>query len=298
MGTNLLAGTSTGAFLSTDNGDRWSELSSGLNAYVRCFVVAPTGTGGTNLFAGTDGSGVFLSSDNGLSWSQVNSGLTNPYVLSLAADTNVAGVANLFAGTSGGGVFLSTDNGASWTPVNSGLTKTTVWSFAIYHNDVVGTNPFAGTVGGGVFVTANNGASWTQLGFGLTSVDIRAFAVSGSTLYAGTRGNGVWRRPLAEMITSVSMPPRELPMEFSLSQNYPNPFNPRTSFEFRVSSSEFVTIRVFDLLGTEVSTLVNDIRPAGLHKLSWDASGLPSGVYFYRLQAGHSSATKKMMLLR
>jgi hypothetical protein len=96
------------------------------------------------------------------------------------------------------------------------------------------------------------------------------------------------------------------PDQFSLSQNFPNPFNPRTSFEFRISSFGLVDLRVFDVLGREVATLVNDVRSAGLYTVRWDASSLPSGVYFYRLQANDASTnsarsfveTKKLVLAK
>ncbi len=89
-----------------------------------------------------------------------------------------------------------------------------------------------------------------------------------------------------------------VPTVFSLSQNYPNPFNPTTTIEFRVSSFEFVSLKVFDALGREVSTLVNEVRPAGVYTVRWDASSLPSGVYYYRLQAGAFMESKKMVLMK
>jgi hypothetical protein len=89
-----------------------------------------------------------------------------------------------------------------------------------------------------------------------------------------------------------------VPKEFSLSQNYPNPFNPSTSFEFRVPSCGLVSLKVFDALGREVGTLVNEVKAPGVYRLTWDAGTLPSGVYFYRMTAGSFTETKKLMLLR
>ncbi|MDZ7261252.1 MAG: T9SS type A sorting domain-containing protein [candidate division KSB1 bacterium] len=91
---------------------------------------------------------------------------------------------------------------------------------------------------------------------------------------------------------------RQFPIEFSLSQNYPNPFNPSTSFEFSISSSQFVNLKVYDVLGREVVTLVNETKPAGIHQVTFNASHLPSGVYFYTLKAGTFHQTKRMVLLR
>jgi endo-1,4-beta-xylanase len=91
---------------------------------------------------------------------------------------------------------------------------------------------------------------------------------------------------------------RGVPAQFGLSQNYPNPFNPTTIFEFQVASPEFVSLKVLDVLGREVATLVNGNRQPGTYTVRWDATAYPSGVYFYRLQAGSVVETKKMVLAK
>ena len=100
------------------------------------------------------------------------------------------------------------------------------------------------------------------------------------------------------MVTSVADDEHVVPDRFELGQNYPNPFNPTTNFEFRIANRELVTLKVFDVLGREISTLVNEMRRAGVYKVHWDASLLPSGVYFYRLEAGAFVETKKMVLMK
>jgi hypothetical protein len=100
------------------------------------------------------------------------------------------------------------------------------------------------------------------------------------------------------MITSVERLSTDLPTHFSLDQNYPNPFNPSTTISFRLPSQSFVTLRVFDALGREVSILLTGELPVGTYARQWNAAGLPSGVYFYRLQAGSFTETKKLLLLR
>jgi serine protease len=89
-----------------------------------------------------------------------------------------------------------------------------------------------------------------------------------------------------------------LPLIYSLAQNYPNPFNPTTNFEFRIAKFGLVTLKVFDVLGREITTLVNEMRQAGVYTVRWDASTLPSGVYFYRLRAGDFVETKKMVFAK
>ena len=90
----------------------------------------------------------------------------------------------------------------------------------------------------------------------------------------------------------------DVPREFALYQNYPNPFNPTTNFEFRVGNCEFVTLRVFDVLGREVAALVNEVKAAGTYAVTWNATTMPSGVYLCRLQANGFVDTKKMLLIR
>ena len=104
---------------------------------------------------------------------------------------------------------------------------------------------------------------------------------------------------------------KELPAEFSLEQNYPNPFNPTTIIKFKIprgfAASPFtkggtqggsVTLKVYDILGNEVATLVNEEMPAGEYEVEWNASDLPSGIYFYHLQASSFVETKKMIFLK
>jgi hypothetical protein len=89
-----------------------------------------------------------------------------------------------------------------------------------------------------------------------------------------------------------------VPLQSALLQNYPNPFNPATNFEFRVSSLAFVSLKIIDVLGREVATLVNEVRSQGAYTIRWDASSVPSGVYFYQLRAGSFVDTKKLLLTK
>ncbi len=88
------------------------------------------------------------------------------------------------------------------------------------------------------------------------------------------------------------------PFVFSLNQNYPNPFNPSTIISYQVPSDGMVSLKVYDMLGREVSTLVNGVKAAGNYTATFNAANLPSGVYFYTLQAGNYTVTKKAILLR
>ena len=88
------------------------------------------------------------------------------------------------------------------------------------------------------------------------------------------------------------------PNSYSLAQNYPNPFNPTTTIKYTLQFSGRVTLKVYDILGKEVATLVNEEKPAGSYSVVFDAGKLASGIYFYKLQAGNFVATRKMILLK
>ena len=90
----------------------------------------------------------------------------------------------------------------------------------------------------------------------------------------------------------------EVPTEYLLSNNFPNPFNPSTKIKYSIPQSSQVTIKVFDILGNEIETLVSEEKPTGAYELNWNAEQLPSGIYFYQLRAGSFIETKKMILLK
>jgi hypothetical protein len=101
------------------------------------------------------------------------------------------------------------------------------------------------------------------------------------------------------MVTSVhGVAGGGLPNSFELKQNYPNPFNPSTRISFGLQVSGFTSLKVYDLMGREVRTLVNESLQPGSYEKTFDVNGLASGVYYYRLQAGSYIATKKLLLLR
>ena len=86
--------------------------------------------------------------------------------------------------------------------------------------------------------------------------------------------------------------------EFILYQNYPNPFNPATNLEFGISNLGFVTLKVYDVLGKEIKTLVNEVKPAGKYNIEFDGSNLPGGIYFYKIEAGNYTQVRKMILIK
>ena len=91
---------------------------------------------------------------------------------------------------------------------------------------------------------------------------------------------------------------KSTPEAFELYQNYPNPFNPSTSISYKIPSTGYVTLKVYDAIGNEVAKIVDEIKSAGKHTVTFNASNLSSGIYYYKLQSGNYTETKKMLLIR
>ncbi len=153
-----------------------------------------------------------------------------------------------------------------------------------------GTAPFTGSFRPGKALSQFNGQNIN--GSWILKIYDRASGNTG-TLKAWSLNFLISTIPLG--ITSISS---EIPKHFSLSQNYPNPFNPTTNIKFQIPNAEFVKLTVFDLLGREIETLVNEKLNAGTYNADWNASEYSSGVYFYRIQAGDYKDIKKMILVK
>jgi hypothetical protein len=293
-GTNLLAGTYSELYISTDDGNNWGPA--GLLTLTLDYTVTPNGAGGHNIFAGGFG-GVWRSTNGGTAWTGASGGIEGTIVQGMAATANGT---NLFAGGDPFGVVRSTDDGATWTPVNDGLTDLRI--FTLLSPD--GTNLFAAGAGG-VFLSRDHGNSWTSVGDGLaTGVFSLAVSTDGSTLLAGTTGFGVWKRPLAEMLQGpVSVGENEVSSQVALYANRPNPFASATTIQYSLPQAMSVRLAIYDVTGRSVRKLVDGIQDAGDRRAIWDGRDergtlVSSGMYLVRLEAGGTSLMRKMSLLK
>jgi photosystem II stability/assembly factor-like uncharacterized protein len=269
--------------LSTDNGQSWISVNSNLTN-TNVWALASLGA---NIFAGTEGAGVFRSSNNGTSWIQVGSGLSNDTVWALAASGT-----NIFAGTQDG-LCLSTNNGTSWAKIN--IQMRSGWKFkSVIALAARGDSLFAATDTGDYF-SIDNGVSWTLMP-GLSKNQIQCLASTTNFLFAGT-SLGVWKIPMS-VVTAVEPLQRDPRTTYNLEQNYPNPFNPSTTICFELQKEVNVCLRVFNTLGQLVATLVDEPMRAGTYNVRWDASKIPSGTYFYRLQTTGFVETRKMIVVK
>ena len=283
---SVLAGCrNNGIFLSTNRGENWAPSDSGIPGGVTIYCFALIGE--SKIAAGTSSPGIYISTDRGVHWQQSDSGLTTKDVRSIVASSPN----KLFAGTSGGGIFRSTDGGTSWHPANIG-----------YESDgnaiVVGPNGYLFAGGNNsVYVSTDNGDAWTQMTAGMGYPRVYSLDISpNGTLIAGTYGNGVYYSAIAvEVREHVS---DRLPSAPYLGQNFPNPFNPTSAINYQLPGASDVRLVIYDLLGREVEVLVNERKAPGSYEVKFDAVGLASGIYLYRLTAGSFVHTRKMILVK
>ena len=153
-------------------------------------------------------------------------------------------------------------------------------------------------------VTYSSSGNWTSLPNGNGPTLSLINPQLDNSLAESWRASGLYGTPgyLNDIYTKTEMEENLIPSEFVLYQNYPNPFNPSTSIQFTISSTQFVTLKVFDLLGREIATLVNEEKAPGSYKVEFNPvysiQNLVSGIYFYRLQAGSFVETKKMLMIK
>lgn len=266
-------------YKSSNNGIDWLPAGNANGSFMEMMLV------GNTLYAAAWGNGVYKSTNDGVNWININSGLGSNAVACIASKGN-----DIYAGTTGG-YYKSTNGGTNWTICNQGVTGTPSDLL------ILPTTTFACT-SSGVFRTTNDGITWTQINTGLSNTNVYQLLSDNTYLYAGTSSSGVFKRPLSEVINSVNQISSNVPEGFSISQNYPNPFNPTTKIKFDLRTSENVKLVVFDAVGKEVATLVNEKLGAGSYEADFDGANLTSGIYFYKISAGSFNSVKKMMLVK
>jgi hypothetical protein len=286
MGGRSFEGGAEGLYLSTDSCSTWVRAST---------MIPQTGlsieSGG--MLVGTDSLGVFLFSDNGDSLGPFNEGLTNLNIQSLAIDNNY-------------NVYIGKDNGVwrrplseivpvelnSFTATATGKEVTLSWSTATELNNQgfevqrkFSSNDFLtiGSVKGHGTTTSPNNYTYIDklTDAGKYFYRLKQIDFGGKYEYSQT--------------VEINWSPFTT---YKLEQNYPNPFNPTTTIGFGIPEKGNVRLSVLNILGEEIKVLLNEEKESGYHSVGFDASDLPSGVYFYQIRTGSFVQTKQMLLLK
>ncbi len=241
---------------------------------------------------------VFRSTNGGTTFTNITGNLPDRYPDDIAVDpTNSKIVYIVFSGFGTSHLFKSTNGGDGWIDIGSQLPDVPSSAIAINPD-----NPnqlfFGNDIG--VYFSPDAGSNWYSvnngLPFGSLVIDINI--LKGQDLVRViTHGNGVYQTSISQIISGVDEK-EILVKDFYLEQNYPNPFNPVTKISWQTSVSGKQTLKVYDLTGKEIKTLVDDFRNAGKHEVYFDASNLASGIYYYQLTVGNKNETKKMVLIR
>jgi photosystem II stability/assembly factor-like uncharacterized protein len=265
------------------------------------------------VYVGTDDGNVQVTLDGGANWTKISNPLPVRWVTRVAVDPYDAMIA--YVTLSGyrydeylPHVFRTTDAGVSWVSISSNLPDAPVNDIIVDPNS---TERLYVATDVGVFVTDSLGNNWNYLGENLPNSPITDLVLHNPTrtLIAATFGRSMYSIDLTP-VTSVSNEIAEI-NNFILYQNYPNPFNPSTKIKFKIpgqarNDNTGVTLKVYNILGSEVTTLVNEEKQPGTYEVEFDTQishsgevrNLTSGIYFYQLKAGDFSETKKMILLR
>jgi photosystem II stability/assembly factor-like uncharacterized protein len=287
--------SSTELIRTTDAGESWNLFYSGSTGIFSFHFVDTLH--GWIVDGGYSGV-VRRTTDGGVTWIPETTGATSYLrtIVALNSDT-------VFVAGNSGFLARSTDGGIIWALKNSGI-ESDLNSLAMVDSKTL----FVGDFSGGIYRTTSGGLDWTKthnLGGAINQIQFAAqyvgFAVMDGALLKTTTGGG--------LITSVDQGVKGeviLPAEVQLYQNYPNPFNPITKIKYEIPSnvkSEMSNVKliVYDILGTEIATLVNEEKATGNYEVEFDATtseGLSSGVYFYQLRTGSFIETKKMVLMR
>ena len=241
-----------------------------------------------HLFAGV-AIGIYRSCDLGMTWELIKNSNDLLDIKRIIIDNND----NIYACTFSK-ILRSTDDGESWTNIRD----YNYYSFAGPEIDSEN-NLYIATKNAVLYQilkSTNLGSSWTPFSEMLEDGYVNGLFLSDSSYLFVYTHSGIYRttEPLTDMGENI----QHQPISYYLLQNYPNPFNPTTTIQFQIANSSLVKLEIFDVLGRKVKELLNEEKPAGSYNVEFNAEGLVSGIYFYRLRAGSFTSTKKMILLR
>lgn len=287
--------TGNGPYRSTNNGDSWTLINNNISTpAIYSFVETASG----RIFAGSTGglvgsSTMYTTTNNGDNWSTISSGITSQFAIIDMAYNSTNG--DLYA-VSTSNIWKSTDTGNNWISVFQGSQPNSQFKRIVCNSTggIFMCSQYGDLTNFGVFRSTNNGNNWAQINTGLNSV-VWCLAFDQNNFLYGAGSSYFYK---SATVTNVAPISSAFPIGFKLEQNYPNPFNPSTTIKYSITKNSNIAIRIFDLRGKEIKTLVDEFHNAGYYSVNFNSEGLSSGVYFYKIYTDGFSETKQMLLIK
>ncbi|MGE5352593.1 MAG: YCF48-related protein [Acidobacteriota bacterium] len=277
---------------STDYGNTWTQLPFPVNFILQDihFINGIIGWAISNL--------IYKTEDGGKSWNQLPDipleFFRSNMMCCYFSDENKGWVAGeeAFSPNAKGIILMTTNGGKSW--------KSTLFPEGSIRKITFADSKNGWAVGDTGFIahTTDGGESWRRMNSGISSLRLLDVSAVGGNVFAVGEGGLILSTEYKGLQISQTADYRSGATEYCLSQNFPNPFNPETQIRFTLKNESRVTLKVFDLLGAEVRTLLSGYLPAGEHRVNFNGTSLPSGFYFYQIRAGEFTDTKKMLILK
>jgi photosystem II stability/assembly factor-like uncharacterized protein len=281
-------------FKTSNWGVVWEGISSGTGGVIRELAISKSNP---DVMYAAAGSTMYRSTNGGLNFTNVNAGLPGRVITSVYIHPDSSNVAlATFSGFGAGKIYKTTNGAANWVSISGNLPDSPVNDGMFYYPGF-STSTLLVAMDIGVFVTTDYGTTWSELADGLPNTVAMHLDYHNTTgkLRIGTHGRGTWEANGVIGIISYSS---QIPGSYGLSQNYPNPFNPVTNIKYDLVNPGYVKLAVYDIMGREIETVVNQKQSAGTYIVQFDASRLASGVYFYTLRTNDFTATKKMIIAK
>jgi photosystem II stability/assembly factor-like uncharacterized protein len=194
-------------------------------------------------------------------------------------------------------ILKTTNGGTNWTSQKDESSAQGLYSiYFINANSGWAVGDHYGATNTNTYYTSNGGTNWLNTN-GIISGRLNRVKINNSPVgYTAGQNQSIYRTTNAGGLTFITN--ESTPTKYSLSQNYPNPFNPKTAIQFSIIAAENVSLKVYDVMGREIRTLVNEMKQPGSYSVDFNASELSSGVYFYRLESDGFSDIKRMLLIK
>ncbi|RPI68551.1 MAG: T9SS C-terminal target domain-containing protein, partial [Ignavibacteriales bacterium] len=277
---------------SDDDGVSWQNFAHLPSGYASGITKLTNGV----LLASTGAGEIFYTSDNGKIWQSLSAGLPSTFFNFITADVNEM----LYIGHYSEGVYKN-DNWFNVVPVELSSFTVSVIDNDVNLNWITSTE--TNNSGFEIERMSSSSANWQKIGFAAgsgTTTGNKVYSFKDNNLYPGRYS---YRLKQIDYDGSFSYSDDveieiSIPDKFTLNQNYPNPFNPVTNISFQIAEPVLVSLKIFDIVGNEITVLINEQKEPGFYNLKFDASELSSGTYFYQLKAGNNILTKKLLLLK